>query len=363
MAFRVNLPPVTRALLAVTVTLSLLYNIARWRLLQADLDPTTGGEDKAPRRVVPYLALVPAQCIWYPWTFLSAAFVEQNIFTLLLQGGTLFFGGKYLERAWGTKGFIYVVLIASIIPYVLAAPTYILWAAITGSSDRTMTPLNGGITLQAAFLVAFKQLVPEHTVSIYKGMIKMRVKHFPAVFLGVNTISGLILGTDTALLLAWYGLITTWTYLRFYKRQPDLSSTSPDGGGLRGDASETFAFATFFPDVMQPPIAAFCNQVFLLLCSLKICTPFSNEDIATGNEQAAARGEAGLPSFSRQARGARGMSKREEAERRRALALKALDERLNAASSRAGAQQAATGTPNLAEGQEILGQTDYRPDA
>ena len=363
MAFRVNLPPVTRALLAVTVALTLLYNFARWRLLQADPSPTTGETEPSPRRIVPYLALIPSHCIWYPWTLLSAAFVEQNIFTLLFQGGALFFGGKYLERAWGSRGFIYVILIASIIPNLLAVPTYILWAAITGNPERASTPLNGGITLQAAFLVAFKQLVPEHTVSIYKGMIKMRVKHFPAVFLAVNTLSGLLLGTDTALILAWYGLITTWTYLRFYKRQPDLASTNSDSGGLKGDASETFAFATFFPDIIQPPIAAFCNHVFVLLCNLKICTPFSDDDIATGNEQAAARGEAGLPSFNRQARGARGMTKRDEAERRRALALKALDERLNAASTRAATQHNATSAPNLPQGQEMLGQTDYRPDA
>ncbi|KAK5452356.1 hypothetical protein LTS15_007422 [Exophiala xenobiotica] len=363
MAFRVNLPPVTRVLLAVTVTSTLLYNFARWRLLQADPTPTTGETDPSPQRIVPYLALIPSQCIWYPWTLLSATFVEQNIFTLLFQGGALFFGGRYLERAWGSRGFIYVIVVASIIPNLLAVPTYILWAAITGNPERASTPLNGGITLQAAFLVAFKQLVPEHTVSIYKGMIKMRVKHFPAVFLAVNTLSGLLLGTDTALILAWYGLITTWTYLRFYKRQPDFASTSSDSGGLKGDASETFAFATFFPDIIQPPIAAFCNHVFILLCNLKLCTPFSDDDIATGNEQAAARGEAGLPTFNRQARGARGMTKRDEAERRRALALKALDERLNAASIRAAAQHNAPSAPNLPQGQEMLGQTDYRPDA
>ncbi|KAK5196439.1 hypothetical protein LTR92_003984 [Exophiala xenobiotica] len=363
MAFRVNLPPVTRVLLAVTVTSTLLYNFARWRLLQADPTLITGETDPSPQRIVPYLALIPSQCIWYPWTLLSATFVEQNIFTLLFQGGTLFFGGKYLERAWGSRGFIYVILIASIIPNLLAVPTYILWAAITGNPERASTPLNGGITLQAAFLVAFKQLVPEHTVSIYKGVIKMRVKHFPAVFLAVNTLSGLLLGTDTALILAWYGLITTWTYLRFYKRQPDFASTSSDSGGLKGDASETFAFATFFLDIIQPPVAAFCNHVFILLCNLKLCTPFSDDDIATGNEQAAARGEAGLPTFNRQARGARGMTKRDEAERRRALALKALDERLNAASIRAATQHNAPSVPNLPQGQEMLGQTDYRPDA
>lgn len=366
MAFRINLPPVTRILLAVTIASSLLYNLARWRLLlPTTTSPST--TDPPARPIVPYLALVPAQCIWYPWTFFTATFVEQNIFTLIVNGVNIFFGGKYLERAWGSRAFVYVILISSIIPNLLMVPTYILWAAITGSPDRALTPITGGITTQAAFLVAFKQLVPEHTVSIYKGIIKMRVKHFPAVFLALNTLSGLIIGTDTALFLAWYGLITTWTYLRFYKRQPDLSGTSTDGQGLKGDASETFAFATFFPDLVQPPIAAFCNQIYILLCNLKICTPFSEEEIASGNEQAAARGETGLPSFNKQAHGARGMSKREEAERRRALALKALDERLNAASNRAAtipAQPAATTTaPNLPQGQEMLGQTDYRPDA
>lgn len=369
MAFRINLPPVTRILLVLLVASSLLYNVARWRLSQPDPSATTPTSPVAQpigpstRPIVPYLALIPSQCLWYPWTFLTATFVEQNIVTLLLNGATVFFGGKYLERAWGSQGFVYVLLIASIIPNLLAAPTYIMWAAVTGNPQRALTPLNGGITTQATFLVAFKQLVPEHTVSIYKGMIKMRVKHFPAVFLAVNTLSGFLLGTDTALILAWYGLITTWTYLRFYKRQPDLSGASTDDRGLKGDASETFAFATFFPDIMQPPIAAFCNQVFTVLCNLNLCTPFSDEDVATGNEQAAARGEAGLPNFNKQARGTRGMSKREEAERRRALALKALDDRLNAASSRAATQAPTASTPNLPQGHEMLGQTDYRPDA
>jgi len=361
MAFRINLPPVTRILLAVIIALSFLYNIARWRLSQpgsSTATPTT----PPPQPIVPYLALVPSQCLWYPWTLLGATFVEQNIFTLLVNGAAVFFGGKYLERAWGSQGFVYVLLISSIIPNLVVVPTYILWAFITGNPERALTPINGGITTQAAFLVAFKQLVPEHTVSIYKGMIKMRVKHFPAVFLAANTLSGVLLGTDTAMILAWYGLITTWTYLRFYKRQPDISGTTTNSLGLKGDASETFAFATFFPDIIQPPIAALCNQIFVLMCNLKICTPFSEEDIATGNEQAAARGEAGLPNFSKQARGARGMSKREEAERRRALALKALDERLNAASSRVTAQPTAASAPNLPKGQEMLGQTDYRPD-
>jgi len=356
MSWRVSVPPVTRILLGLILIFSFLYNLARWRWSQTN--GTTPSPTSAP--LAPYLRLVPAMSLLYPWTVVTATLVEQNLVALLVNMATVFFGGKYLERAWGSKGFSLVLIIATVIPNLLVVPTYVIWAAITGNPDRALTPINGGITTQAAFLVAFKQLVPEHTVSIYKGMVKVRVKHFPAIFLAVNTLSGLIFGTDTALILAWYGLVTTWTYLRFYKRQPDLSGTSTDGRGLKGDASETFAFATFFPDVVQPPIATVCNQIFLVLCNLKLCTPFSDEDIATSNEQAAAREEAGLPTFNRHGR-VKGMGKREEAERRRALALKALDDRLNAASSRS-ANPPTTITPSLPPEQPTLGQTDYKPE-
>jgi hypothetical protein len=208
--------------------------------------------------------------------------------------------------------------------------------------------------------VAFKQLVPEHTVTILKGIIKMRVKHFPALFLLLNTLSAPLFGTDTAVVLAWLGLITSWTYLRFYKRQPELSSTSTSGG-LRGDASETFAFAYFFPDVIHGPIAALSQAIYNILVALKICTPFSAEDVASGNEQASARGEAGLPSLLNGAGrgGSRGTGKREEAERRRALALKALDQRLHAASASKPQQPPA---PTVAPGQSMLGGTNYTPE-
>ena len=190
--------------------------------------------------------------------------------------------------------------------------------------------IQGSVALQGAFLVAFKQLVPEHTVTILQGVVKIRVKHFPAIFLAANTISGVAIGTDTALVLAWAGFLTSWVYLRFYKRQPDLSGTGTDSGGVKGDASETFAFACFWPDAVQPPIAKAADVIYGVLVKLRVLTPFSVEDVESGNVQASAREEGGLPSLLNQGR--RG-GKREEAERRRALALKVLDQRLQAATA------------------------------
>ncbi|KAL4875790.1 eukaryotic integral membrane protein-domain-containing protein [Aspergillus karnatakaensis] len=382
MALRVNIPPATRVCLISLITLSFLYNIARWR--QLDITPGTPTVSPA----VPYLTLVPSNFIFYPWTLLTATFVEQNIFTVLLNLATIFYGGKYLERAWGSREFTKFILTIALIPNVVMVPVYLILAAIGGGSSSgyalfssqecttlctppadspsfSVTQICGGISIQASFLVAFKQLVPEHTVTIFKGLVKMRVKHFPAVFLLLNTISGVLLGTYVAAALAWVGLLTSWTYLRFFKLQPDLTGTSTDGNGIKGDASETFAFKCLFPDAIQPPIGVVSDIVYSLLVSLKICTPFSAEEIASGNQQALARGEAGLPSLLSN-RGGRSMAKREEAERRRAVALKALDQRLQAAVA---ARPQPSTIPSQTQtaistvpGQTMLGETSYTPD-
>ncbi|PLB50204.1 putative rhomboid family protein [Aspergillus steynii IBT 23096] len=368
MALRVNIPPATRVCLISLLTLSLLYNIARWR----QIDTTGGTPSVTP--IIPYLTLVPSLVIFYPWTLLTATFVEQNIFTVLLNGATLFYGGKYLERAWSSREFAKFILTIAVVPNVVIVPLYLIWAAVRGNPTGSVTQICGGISIQASFLVAFKQLVPEHTVTLFKGLVKMRVKHFPALFLFLNTLSGVLFGTHVAAILSWVGLLTSWSYLRFLKRQPDLTGTSTDGLGIKGDASETFAFACLFPDVIQPPIAFVSDQVYILLVTLKICTPFSEEDIASGNQQVLARGEAGLPSLlNNQRGGARGLAKREEAERRRALALKALDQRLQAAaagrappnpsaSNQQGPSQTQTATPTVSAGQTMLGETSYTPD-
>lgn len=128
---------------------------------------------------------------------------------------------------------------------------------------------------------------------------------------------------------------------------------------LKGDASDTFAFAYFWPDVVHAPIGKVCDIVWEVLVALRVCTPFSAEDRDAGNEQAFVRGESNLPSLlngrgAGASRGLGGGSRREEAERRRALALRALDSRLHATSPR---------PPPVAHvGPNPLGETEFTPD-
>ncbi|EER44051.1 rhomboid family protein [Histoplasma capsulatum var. duboisii H88] len=370
MAPRINIPPITRAILSAICALSFLNGVARWRQYEG-----------SPGVPIPYLSLVPSNVLFYPWTLLTATCVELNIFTVIISGATVLYGGKYLERAWGSREFAKVILVVSLVPNIVMTFLYILWSSIVSDASIAQKGISGGIAIQAAFLVAFKQLVPEHTVTILKGIVKMRVKHFPALFLLLNAIGGIVLGTDVALNLSWLGLLSSWTYLRFYKRQPDLSGTSTNELGMKGDASETFAFANFFPDAIQPPISFVADKIYSILIALRVCTPFSEEDIASGNEQAIARGQAGLPNLLNNGRigSGRGSGKREEAERRRALALKALDQRLQAAAPSRPVQPAAansspsqkmpprqpsplTAAPSVPPGQSMLGETNYTPD-
>jgi hypothetical protein len=144
-----------------------------------------------------------------------------------------------------------------------------------------------------------------------------------------------LLGTETAMFLSLFAFMTSWTYLRFYRTSSILTSSATENAPtVRGDASDTFAFAYFFPEPVHTPVAAIADKVYDILTSIGACTPFTNEDVESGNMQATARAEGGLPSLM----SSRGSGRREEAERRRALALQALDQRLHAASSRGSSQ-------------------------
>jgi hypothetical protein len=191
----------------------------------------------------------------------------------------------------------------------------------------------GTIPLQISFLVAFSQLVPAHTVTLFRGILSLRVPRFPLLYIGLVTLLCLTpMLSSPSFFLAVYGFLTSWTYLRFYKPVfPDLDASQPTS--LRGDASETFAFAEFFPAPVRPFVDSLSSQVFGVLVAMRLCTPFSAADIS------AARGDTSFVP-----RGIPG-SARAEAERRRALALKALDQRLHAATTAGSGSRAQSNPP------------------
>ncbi|KND94236.1 Transmembrane protein [Tolypocladium ophioglossoides CBS 100239] len=352
---RINIPPVTRVLLITLIFQSFLSAAIRYRQWTEHADI-----------VIPYLTLVPQLSLIYPWTFLTSTLVEGNVFTLAIAGVTLYQGGRYLERAWLSAELAKFLALVSLVPNILTFCVMVLFFTLTRNESWTLTVISGTVPVQISFLVAFSQLVPAHTVTLFRGIISLRVPRFPLLYIGIVTALSLTpLLSRAAFWLALFGFITSWTYLRFYKTVfPDLDSSQPTS--LRGDASETFAFAEFFSGPVKPFVAAFSDQIFDILVAMRLCTPFSHAEMSAGHgERMLQRGTGGA---------------RAEAERRRAIALKALDQRLNAAtgsaanrsSSQPPAQptgptvqtqpQTSTQTAMTSQPGPMLGETKFEPD-
>lgn len=346
---RINIPPVTRILLITLGLQSVLSAIIRYKQWTADNEI-----------VIPYLTLVPQLSLIYPWTFLTTTLVESNVFTLAIAVLTLYNGGRYLERAWSSREFAKFLLITALVPNTLCFATMIVFFTFTRNESWTLTTIAGTIPFQISFLVAFSQLVPAHTVTLFRGILSLRVPRFPLVYLGLVFLLSLTpLLTAASFLLAAFGLLTSWTYLRFYKTVfPDLdTSQSPyhhsSSSPLRGDASETFAFSEFFPGPAKPLVAAVGTQIFSILVSLRLCTPFSQADASAAGGPGGYHNQHHGHGHNHRGAAAPG-SARAEAERRRALALKALDQRLHAATAgRGGGAAAAAATTASMAGRAV----------
>ena len=126
---RVNIPPVTRILLLLLAFLSIANRAASYGpQLAALLDGSAQRLWKAP-----YLDCLPNHSIYYPWVLVTAALVEYNIVLLLITGATIFYGGRYLERAWSSAEFAKFVLVVALASNTLTA---LCWWLIYLGGDR-----------------------------------------------------------------------------------------------------------------------------------------------------------------------------------------------------------------------------------
>ncbi|KAF8516113.1 DUF1751-domain-containing protein [Hysterangium stoloniferum] len=284
-------PPATRLFAALLIVSSGIYYWLQWQA-------------GAPTQI-PYFTLVPGISWMYPWTLLTSSFVERSVIGLAFSLISVPVSLRYLERLWGTLEtfkFIGIVLIVSNI--VTLVVSWIEYFVLGMELFIYGMEYHGQMALQIGVLVAFTQIIPEHQVQLF-GVLKLRVKRLPMLYVTLSTVL-CIVGYQDPWIIIQFGWLVSWIYLRFYKR------TTSDGGPAEyGDRSETFAFIYWFPPFLHYPISIAANGTHNLCLRLKIIPSQSGPptDIEVGY--------AALPG------GARA-----EAERRRAMALKALDQRL-----------------------------------
>ncbi|KXS17552.1 DUF1751-domain-containing protein [Gonapodya prolifera JEL478] len=290
--------PVSRTLVVVVSSLTILNHLSfRYQ--------TTVGDNDSKPLINPMLGLVPGYWM-YPWVFVTAGLFETRLVSFI--GNILFvwFGGRYLENLYGTKELAIFVLLVNAVAYFLTMIAYIVLYATTGKSQLLYeTQANGLLSISSAFLVAFKNVVPEHRVSFFQDLLSIKVKYLPSIFvvLFLSLMSVGVVHAEGFLVL--FGTAISWIYIRFFKRQD----------GIRGDRSETFSFASFFPELAHPIVKPVSNMVFEILKNFGLCSVASSEiGSAPDNELPRRKPPPG--------------SEEADAERRRALALKALELRL-----------------------------------
>ncbi|KAG8732908.1 hypothetical protein FRC11_010165 [Ceratobasidium sp. 423] len=251
-------------------------------------------------------------------------FVETHVIELILSLLIVPPSLRYLERLWGsieTAKFIFVtVVVSNVIAVGLSWIEYV----VIGKAELFLFGMiyRGQSALQCGILVAFTQLIPEHQVQLF-GIIKT----LPMAYVTYSNIM-CIIGYQAPFILIQFGWLVSWVWLRFYKRT--VLEGSLGGVTTHGDRSETFAFVNWFPPFAHKPVSALSTFVYTHAVRFKLVHP-SGSSAPDGNElELGNGGYAPLPG------GARA-----EAERRRAMALKALDQRMAAASN----SQPATQSP------------------
>ncbi|THH11605.1 hypothetical protein EW145_g529 [Phellinidium pouzarii] len=283
-------PVTTRSFTAATLGFSLLYYLLRWH----DSKPYS----------TPYLTLIPGESIFYPWTLVTAGLVEVTGLELIL---TLVFvpvSLRYFERLWGSLETLKFILVTTAVPNFMSFVVNWVEYLVFRNADLFLYGLeyHGTMALQTGILVAFTQLIPEHQVQVF-GLLKVRVKRLPMAYVTLSTVM-VFAGFQSPWINIQWGWLVSWVYLRFYKKNKGDAIASDS----YGDRSETFAFVSWFPPFIHTPITLLGNFVHPLATRFHLI-PGSGSDVESGYTQ--------LPG-----------GPRAEAERRRALALKALDQRV-----------------------------------
>jgi len=164
--------------------------------------------------------------------------------------------GKYLEPIWGSREFLFFILLINTLAGIGAIISIlIIYAVKNFDSNILLIPIGGFCGVIGGFSVALKQLIPEQELSLIM-ILPIRVKHLPVLTILWFVVASLLGGGSYNFLLTIGGSFSAWIYLRFYQRK----------GEVIGDMNPSFAFATFFPEILQPIINIFSNITYKIFC-------------------------------------------------------------------------------------------------
>ncbi|KAJ1832248.1 hypothetical protein IWW55_004506 [Coemansia sp. RSA 2706] len=300
LAYVLGLPPATKLAGFLYMLFSITTVVLHMRVVDDGIDRDAAAQAAAdPAR---FFVLRAGTVASYPWTLVTGALTEGNALFIAL--GVLALGsvGAFLERQWGTRGYAQFLAAMCVVPALTSVLALVGMYAVTGRADLLYVPRVSGLAgVVSAFTVGLKQLVPDYNVKLLRGSLGFRVNEVPGMYTLVVPIMYTLLGNLGGVLLVNIGFLEGFVYLRFYRRS----------GSVRGDRSEAFAFATFFPEVARPVVGRVAGAVYAGAVRCRVVAADEGYQQAVDLEEAV----------------------ESDADRRRALAAKALDQRLESTAS------------------------------
>lgn len=260
------------------------------------------------------LDLIPARTVPRPWTLLTCAFLNDSIISALAYAVAVLFLVRIVEPIYGNRELIkflaFAIVGASFCTVAVVTLLYYVYSTAETPSpkadhagDSLFRPMGGFEAGAAALLVAVKQLIPDNEVALLGGALKFRAKHLPGLYIAAMAGGSLVLGGAVRVLpFTLFGTYLAWAYLRFVQTR----------NGVRGDLSEEFRLASFFPQPLQPLVDRAAGA----------CTRVTGLGSAAASQQQQAGWNYGLGG------GALPGSDAGDAARRRERGSKALEERL-----------------------------------
>lgn len=327
-----NAPKVASIVLVAIISLTILNFLLKYYTYfvlvvaahkSAGEDPTNvaGGDDSAPvphphELFVPFLTFIPSvsPVLMRPWVLVTAGFVEDSF---LLLGPTVlavFYLGSYLEGKWGLQEFLRFFIVVLVGSNVTLYLFYSFKTAILGAGTSVPPVVISSMAIVMALLVAVKQRISGHYVIFLKGSLRIKVTYFPFILLvSVGVLFLISESYRVTWLLCVVGFIFSWIYLRYFKassnerqsyllpftlRRPGVSpaplATGPalsfDNNFSKGDRSDQFALATFFPGPVGSLVQVASNYVFRFMIKRQWVDP---KDYTSFDEDDNSREEVG----------------------------------------------------------------------
>lgn len=239
------------------------------------------------------------------WTTFTFCFLEIHFWEVMVDIITVGLCGKLIEPLWGQMEMMLFFAIVNFgVAIITTAFYFILYVCTSNTEFLFDVHIHGLAGYIAGVSVAVKQIMPDLVIAKTPlGKISNRNVPLSVFFMSVILkLIGLVDGTYPTMF--FNGLLVSWIYLRFYQKHTN---------GSRGDMADYFTFASFFPNVIQPPIAIVSNSIYGCFVKIGLC-----KKVVRKFDMHNPTGVTIIPG-----------ADQHDMERRRQIALKALNERLS----------------------------------